>query len=68
MDHNSQTCKSWAETCLSPGSVQLQETTFTGARPFVPCAGTFVFCMRSISDDLELGPWSQESAPICVTD
>ena len=32
----------------------------------VPCTGTFVFRMRSISDDDEVGPWSEESVPIRI--
>ena len=33
----------------------------------VPCDGTFVFRIRSISDDFEVGPWSEESVPIRVS-
>jgi hypothetical protein len=33
----------------------------------VPCDGTFVFRIRSISDEFEVGPWSEESVPIRVS-
>ena len=32
----------------------------------VPCDGTFVFRIRSISDDSQVGPWSEESVPIRI--
>ena len=34
----------------------------------VPCDGTFVFRIRSISDeDFKVGPWSEESVPIRIS-
>jgi SNF2 family DNA or RNA helicase len=34
----------------------------------LPRAGIFVFRMRVISDNFELGPWSDESVPICISE
>ena len=43
-----------------------REKNTTPLEIVVPCDGTFVFRIRSISDDFQVGPWSEESVPIRI--